>query len=190
MVSLVEKSSFPLSANAKENFFKVYLADVGLLRKMADLPASMILSENQQYTEFKGAFIENYVLCEMIANLGTPLYFWRSGNTAEVDFVVQVDDLVIPIEVKSSENVKARSLALYRETYRPPVSVQTSLLPVKLQDGLMNLLCTYFGSLNLTLHQSKSELVPDDCEFSWLGHPGEFTLSKLSACLKNLTIEN
>ena len=66
-------------------------------------------------------------------------YYWKSGNTAEVDFVAQFAEKLVPIEVKASVNVKARSLGVYREKYKPEVSVRTSMLNVKKDNDLLSL---------------------------------------------------
>ena len=138
-VHLVERPSLPLSAYAKQNFFKVFMADVGLLRKLSKLPASVIYDEVQTYKEFKGALTENYVLTELINTEGNPPYYWRSGNSAEVDFVVQMDDLIIPIEVKSGKNLKSKSLSIYRQRYEPRLAIRTSLQGIKVEGPLLNL---------------------------------------------------
>ena len=70
---------------------------------------------------------ENYVLCELVKKVYKTPYYWNSGNTAEVDFVIQSGSEIIPIEVKSEKNVKARSLAEYRKKYSPKYAVKTSM---------------------------------------------------------------
>lgn len=123
----IEKPFMPISAYADQTFFKLYMADIGLLRKMSKLPAQAILDKTSSYKEFKGALTENYVLCELVANQNTVPYFWKSKNIAEVDFVAQFGMNIVPIEVKSERNEKAKSLAQYRKQYEPNVSVKTSM---------------------------------------------------------------
>lgn len=135
----IEKPAIPLSAYANQNFFKIYLADVGLLRKMSGLPAASIYEESLHYSEFKGALTENYVLAELVNLLGDVPYFWQSGNTAEVDFIAQFKNTIVPIEVKASTSVKSRSLSVYREKYSPGIAVRTSILNLKQDEGLLNL---------------------------------------------------
>jgi predicted AAA+ superfamily ATPase len=103
------------------------MSDVGLLRKLARVPAQVVLDTSVIYTEFKGAMTENYVLNELVKSVCDEPYYWNSGNQAEVDFVIQKDANIIPIEVKSEMNVKARSLAEYRKKYEPKYSVVTSM---------------------------------------------------------------
>ena len=105
---------------------------------MSKLPAALIFEDSKLYTEFKGVLTENYVLNELVNLQGDVPYYWKSRNTAEVDFVAQFDEKIVPIEVKASVNVKARSLSVYREKYTPEVSVRTSMLNLKKDDGLLN----------------------------------------------------
>jgi predicted AAA+ superfamily ATPase len=126
-VAKIEKPFVPLSAYADQAFFKLYLSDVGLLRKMAGVSAGHILQKNDNFKEFKGAMTENYVLCEMMNLYEAEWFYWKSGNTAEVDFILQHDTDLIPIEVKSERGSKAKSLAEYRKKYSPPISVKTSM---------------------------------------------------------------
>lgn len=138
-VNKIEKPAIPLSAYSNPGYFKLYMADVGLLRKMSRLPASSIFEESALYSEFKGAMIENYVLGELVRLQGEVPYYWKSGNTAEVDFIAQFGEKIVPVEVKASTNVKSRSLGVYRDKYKPEISVRTSLLNLKKDDGLLNL---------------------------------------------------
>jgi predicted AAA+ superfamily ATPase len=126
-VAKVEKPFMPLSAYGDSSFFKLYMADVGLLRTMAALPAEAILEPLGVYKEFKGAMTENYVLTELINLYNETPFFWRSTNTAEVDFIIQQKLDIVPIEVKSERKAKAKSLGEYRKKYEPPKAVKTSL---------------------------------------------------------------
>lgn len=138
-VNKIEKPAIPLSAYSDQSFFKLYMSDIGLLRKMSRLPASSVFEESILYSEFKGAMTENYVLYELVNLHGDVPYYWKSGNTAEVDFIAQFEEKIVPIEVKASTNVKSRSLGVYREKYKPEISVRTSLLNLKKDDGLVNI---------------------------------------------------
>ena len=126
-VAKIEKPYIPLSSYADNSFFKIYLSDVGLLRRMANVPADVILDSSSIYSEFKGAVTENFVLNELTKTLRAPLYYWTSDNSAEVDFVVQSNSCVVPIEVKSETNVKARSLSVYIDKYQPKYAIKTSM---------------------------------------------------------------
>lgn len=145
-VNKIEKPFIPLSAYSNQSYFKLYMSDIGLLRKMSRLPASSIFDESSHYTEFKGALTENYVLGELVNLHGEVPFYWKSENTAEVDFIAQFEEKIVPIEVKASTNVKARSLTLYRDKYKPEVSVRTSMLNMKKDDNLLSLpLYIYFS---------------------------------------------
>lgn len=126
-VCKIEKPFIPLSAYADDTAFKLYMADIGILRKLSKLPYTIILDSVPAYKEFKGSLTENYVLGEIVKSTGESVYYWSSGNTAEVDFVLQCASEIVPIEVKSERNVKARSLAEYRKKYEPKYPVKTSM---------------------------------------------------------------
>lgn len=126
-VCRIEKPFMPLSSYADDTAFKLYMPDIGILRKLSKLPYEVILDATPNYREFKGSLTENFVLCELIKSVDDSLYYWSSGNTAEVDFILQCASEIVPIEVKSERNVKARSLAEYRKKYSPKYAVKTSM---------------------------------------------------------------
>lgn len=126
-VCRIEKPFFPLSSYADDTTFKLYLSDIGLLRRLSGLPAESIISSNSLYSEFKGALTENYVLLELIKSIDDKVFYWTSGNLAEVDFVLQCKSYIIPIEVKSEKNRNSHSLTEYRKKYSPTYSVKTSM---------------------------------------------------------------
>lgn len=126
-VCKIEKPFMPLSSYADDTAFKLYMSDIGILRKLSKLPYEVILDATPNYREFKGSLTENFVLCELVKSVDESLYYWTSGNTAEVDFILQTGVEIVPIEVKSERNVKARSLAEYRKKYGPKYSVITSM---------------------------------------------------------------
>lgn len=126
-VAKIEKPFMPLSAYADQSHFKLYLMDVGLLSKMSNLPPAAWLENNPLFKEFKGAVTENFVLLELVALQNTVPFYWKSLNTAEVDFVMQIGSEIIPIEVKSGRGARTQSLAVYRKKYSPRISVKTSL---------------------------------------------------------------
>ena len=125
-VRRIEKPAFPLSSYADDTAFKIYMCDVGLLRCLSGLPYSAMAGNFELYSEFKGAMAENYVLCEFLKAGQKEAFFWTSGNSAEVDFVIQEDNMIIPVEVKASQNVRARSLAEYRKKYKPELAMKIS----------------------------------------------------------------
>lgn len=128
-----------MSAYDDLSAFKAYLLDVGLLRRLSLLDPIALREGNRLFTEFKGALTENYVLQHLVAHVEAPPRYWTSGNTAEVDFLVQLKNTVIPIEVKADENVKSRSLAVYHAKYTPEVRVRYSLKNLRMDEGLLNI---------------------------------------------------
>ena len=115
---LVEKPEIPISGFADKTYFKVYMSDIGLLRARSGVSPNTIQEEADHYIRYKGAFTENYVLNELIS-LGKSPYFWRSGNTAEVDFIYEENGEMIPVEVKSADNTQAKSYKQFCKKYRP-----------------------------------------------------------------------
>ena len=138
-VSALETPRLPLSAYKKSNAFKLYLNDVGLLGRKFDLDVQTVLAGDNLFTEFKGFMAENYVLQSLVRQFGNSQYYWTSGNMAKVEFVLQADGKIIPIEVKADKNVTAKSLAYYRKQYTPQLSVRLSTLNMRKDDDLLNL---------------------------------------------------
>lgn len=138
-VCKIEKPYIPLSSYADDTSFKLYMADVGILRKLSKLPYEVVLDATPHFREFKGSMTENYVLCEIVHSIDDAAYYWSSGNTAEVDFVIQSGADIVPIEVKSEKNVKARSLAEYRKKYEPKYAVKTSMKSETSGDEVLNI---------------------------------------------------
>ena len=126
----------PLSAYQDIQTFKLYLLDVGLLRVMSGLSSGDLVGADDVFGQFDGLFAEQFVLQQLSAH---NLYYWRSGAESEVDFVVQKNGKIIPIEVKSGENVKAKSLRVYRDKYEPELAVRFSMKPLENNQGLLNI---------------------------------------------------
>lgn len=120
------KPGLPLSAFDDLGAFKIYLLDVGLLRELAGLPPSIFTSESNNFVEFKGALTENTVLENLLPVLDMMPRYWVSSGTAEVDFIIQNELDIIPIEVKSSVNTSSKSLSVYIGKYNPPLAVVIS----------------------------------------------------------------
>jgi len=121
-----KEGRLPLSVYKEPSFFKIYMTDTGLLCAHFGIPAHLILQKSSQLDTIKGALTENYVCFALLANGYTP-YYWESQGNAEVDFIIQnkTGD-IIPIEVKSSENVRSKSLAQFIEYYHPPYAIRIS----------------------------------------------------------------
>ena len=117
----------PLKSYRDFSAFRLYAHDVGLLGAMSDLPPSVILEDNAAFTNFKGTLAEQYVLQELTANGFEPCYWTNDAGNAEVEFVIQGERGVFPVEVKAGINTQAKSLKVYRELFSPPFSLRTSL---------------------------------------------------------------
>jgi predicted AAA+ superfamily ATPase len=113
--------------------------DVGLLAAMAKLPLKTILDGNAIFEEFKGALTENFVMQQLILNEENDIYYWTNDNsTAEVDFVIQNDNEIIPIEVKSGTNLQSVSFKFFCEKYKPARAIRTSLADYKEETWMTN----------------------------------------------------
>lgn len=126
LVELVSNAEVPLSSNADATYFKVYMADSGLLCRRLGLSYKNILEENTALSTFKGAITENYVLQELIVQNKIP-YFWRSGNTAELDFLYENDGEIFPVEVKAATNTQAKSFKQFSKKYQNKKGFKLSL---------------------------------------------------------------
>ena len=122
---LVEKPESPLSGFADKTYFKVYMSDIGLLRAKSKVSAEVILDGGELYKRYKGAFAENYALNELLS-LGKEAFFWRSGNSAEVDFIFEDRSAVIPLEVKAADNTQAKSYLQFCKKYKPALGFKLS----------------------------------------------------------------
>lgn len=139
-VRRISKPGVPLAAYESPNAFKLYGIDCGLLGAMARLDSRSMVENNAIFEEVKGALTEQFVLQELLSSTDWKLAYWEPENgMAEVDFVAQAGNEVIPIEVKAGVNLRARSLASYRARYEPTVSLRSSLAPLEYNSGLWNI---------------------------------------------------
>lgn len=135
----ISKPGMPLSAYEETDAFKVYACDTGLLRRLAHLPATVVTDPIANYTEFKGAMAENAVLQSVKPLMDDQkAYYWTSPGTAEVEFVIQWGDEVIPIEVKAEENISGNSLSVYNKTFNPRHRMRFSMLNLQYNGGLLS----------------------------------------------------
>ena len=135
----LSKPGMPLSAYEETDAFKVYACDCGLLRRLAHLPATVVTDPIANYTEFKGAMAENAVLQSIMPLMDdqTP-YYWTSPGTAEIEFVIQWNDEIIPVEVKAEENISGSSLSVYFKKYDPCFRIRFSMLNLQYNGGLLS----------------------------------------------------
>lgn len=133
----VSKPGLPLAAYQNISVFKLFLHDVGLLGAMAGLNVKTIIEGDNIFTEFKGALTEQFVMQQLRLKSERYIGYWTNDrSTSEVDFVIQDEGEVIPIEVKSGESLKSKSFRLFCEKYKPAKAIRTSLLAYK-QEGWM-----------------------------------------------------
>ena len=130
----IEQPMKPLENYRDIDAFKIYVSDLGLLCAKKDIMPDDILLGADALNDFKGGLTENYVCCQLTAN-GHKSYYWTSSRGAEVDFVVQRLGNIIPIEVKSAENTKAKSLAVFMHAYKPEYSIKLSARNFGFEDG-------------------------------------------------------
>lgn len=125
-LKLVSTPEIPLSGMADNTFFKLYMSDVGLLRKKSNINYRTILEGDSSFIHFKNALTENYVMIQL-KSMGISSYFWRTKSDAEMDFITDYEGVLIPIEVKSADNTKAKSLHMFCNRYNPKLALKTSL---------------------------------------------------------------
>ena len=126
MVYQINAPKLPLSGYADYSKFKVYLLDSGLLGAMLNLSSDIILQPTELFSEFNGAFIENFVAMELIASGINNLFYWTSKSDAEVDFVIQSGNEIYPVEVKSGLGKNLKSIRSYARKYNPGYIFRTS----------------------------------------------------------------
>jgi predicted AAA+ superfamily ATPase len=124
----IKTAKLPLSGYQEEGTFKIYILDIGLLGAMLGLPPKTIVEGNRFFSEYNGAFTENYAAQEIIAGNHKEVYYWSSGNAAEVDFVIAHNEQIFPLEVKAGVSTKKKSLKVFGEKYRIPVLSRATLM--------------------------------------------------------------
>lgn len=133
----IEKQTLPLNAYADYDAFKLFMLDIGLLNAIANLDKRILLEKNAILTEYKGALTEQFVCQQLFAK--TELFYWTAENaTAEVDFILQHQNEVIPIEVKAEENLKSKSLKVFVEKFDNKNAVRTSMNKYREESWLIN----------------------------------------------------
>lgn len=147
-VNRVNKPNFPLNAYQDFAAFKLYILDVGLLSAMTNLSKEILLEGSEIFTEFKGAFAEQYVLTELKSRTGNEIFYWSAENaTAEIDYIIQHENKIIPIEVKAETNLKAKSLKQFIQKHETKVNVRTSMANYLKQENIINIPLYSIGNL-------------------------------------------
>lgn len=148
-VERIKKPDFPLRAYQDFSAFKLFVLDVGLLGAMSRLNAKVILEGDRMFEEFKGALTEQYVLQQLIVHEENDIFYWSAEKgTGELDFLIQMDDKIVPIEVKAEENLQAKSLRSFVQKYDMKYAVRTSMSDYREQDWMVNYPLYDVGSLN------------------------------------------
>lgn len=147
-INRVNDCKIPLSAYQDFSAFKLYLLDVGLLCAMANIDATTIIDGNEIFVEFKGSLTEQFVLTELKTNTDVPIFYWSADKgIAEVDYIIQLGKNNIPIEVKSSENLQAKSLKSFVQKYDTQINVRTSMTKYKKEEWLINIPLYMIGNI-------------------------------------------
>lgn len=146
---LLSACKSPLSGYFDRSHFKVYLLDVGLLGSMANIPAAILSQGNALFSEFGGAFVENYVAQQLTSTFQTGLYYWKNeSGIAEIDFVCEKENSVYPLEVKAGVNVRSKSLGSFDHRFKPKFLCRTTLKNLKADGKIIN-----FPLYAIPLHQ-------------------------------------
>lgn len=147
-VNRVNNNKVPLSAYQDFSAFKLFLLDVGLLGAMAEIDVKTLLEGNEVFEEFKGSLTEQYVLCQLKQCTELTTFYWSSDTgTAEVDFITQIGKNNIPIEVKASENLQAKSLKAFVQKYDSKINVRTSMSNYRKDDWIINIPLYSIGNI-------------------------------------------
>ena len=138
-VNRCKKALLPLAAYEDFSAFKLFLSDVGLMGAMSNIPIQSLLEGNVLFSDFKGALTEQYVLQQLKEKASLSIYYWSADNSrGEIDFLVQDEERIIPIEVKAEENLQAKSLRVFVERNQGLKGVRLSMSPYREQDWLAN----------------------------------------------------
>lgn len=139
-VNRISAPSLPIRAYEDASAFKLFILDVGLLCALSNLPARTLMEKDKIFVEFNGALAEQYVLQQLKFSKDIEVSYWiNKTGLAEIDFVIQANGYVIPIDVKPETNLNAKSLKTYREKFAPEISIRTSLADFEINDGLYNI---------------------------------------------------
>lgn len=155
-VMKVKNIKLPLMSYAEKEAFKIYMFDVGLLGAKVGLDGKTVIDGNRIFTEYKGALTENYVLNELISNniitreeYNYNIFYWANDNsTSEVDFITQFRDTIVPIEVKSEINLRAKSFKQFILNYKTKTNIRTSMTNYKKENNMINIPLYLIGILN------------------------------------------
>lgn len=139
-VPRVRKAGIPLKYYEDFSAFKLFLSDLGLMGAMVDAPVSQILTSENVFTEYKGSFTEQFVFQQFQKYISNGIFYYSAENSqAELDFLLQKETHLVPVEVKAEENLRAKSLRLFAADYPESCAVRISMSPYRQQDWMINL---------------------------------------------------
>ena len=139
-VHRISKPGFPLKAYEDFSAFKLFVVDIGLLGAMSGLSAKVVIEGNRIFEEFKGSLTEQYVLQQLRLNWHSDLFYWSAEKSiGEIDFIIQDEKSIIPIEVKAEENLKAKSLKSFIKKYPKVKPVRISMSDYREETWMTNL---------------------------------------------------
>lgn len=145
-VPRITEPKMPLKAYEDVSAYKLFLLDVGLLGAMNDLDSRSLLENDKLFNDYNGSVTEQYVLQEFKTLNDLPVFYWAS-NRAELDFLVQYQNNIVPVEAKATINLQAKSLKSYRQKFEPKISIRTSLADYEENSGLFNIPLFDIGNL-------------------------------------------
>lgn len=138
-VNRCKKGQMPLAAYEDFAAFKIFMSDIGLMGAMSKLPPQSLINGNALFTDFKGALTEQYVMQQLKTSSKLSVYYWSADSSrGEIDFLVQRDSDIIPIEVKAEENLQAKSLRSFIDKNPELHGVRLSMSPYREQDWMTN----------------------------------------------------
>ena len=150
----ISAPSVPLKAYEDITAYKLYLFETGLLIRLAELDPKIFINGDKLFKEFKGALAENYVAqCLQSRRDNSALYYWTSDGKAELDYVIQHGNKIIPIEVKSGDRTKAKSLTIFKQKYKPQLRVRVSNLNLDISDDLLNIPLFYADRIDQLINK-------------------------------------
>lgn len=134
----VTEPKMPLKFYVDISSFKLFLLDCGLLGAMSETPAESLLVAKNGMEESKGAFTENYLMSQLVATRDTSVFYYSSDAKLEIDFLIQQDTKIVPIEAKAEENLRAKSLSVFVASHPGLRGVRFSMSDYRDQDWLVN----------------------------------------------------
>jgi predicted AAA+ superfamily ATPase len=139
-VNRVTKPAIPLKAYSDFSAFKLFIVDTGLLAAMGNIDAKSLLKGNTIFEEFKGAITEQFVLQQLLTIKEFDIFYWSTEkSSAKLDFLLQTESKIVPVEVKAEENLQAKSLKVYHQKYHPKISIRTSMSDFRKESWLINI---------------------------------------------------